>query len=53
MSKLVIKIFFAISLMIIGSVMISCASSANSVKSQPKEIEKKVEIENDTENNCL
>ena len=49
MNKLVFKILFAISLMIIGSVMVSCASSADSVKSQPKEIEKKVEIDKSDE----
>jgi len=53
MNILVSKIFFAISLLIIALIMISCASSADSVKNQPKEIEKKVEIENDTENNYL
>jgi len=50
MNKLVFKILFAISLIIIGSVMISCASASKSVKPEP-ESGQQVEIDKSDEAN--
>ena len=48
MNKLVSKILFAISLMIIGLVMISCASASKTVKPEP-DSGQKVEIDKSDE----
>ena len=48
MRKLVIKILFAISIMIVGSVMISCVSASKSTKPEP-ESGQQVEIDKSDE----